>query len=203
VSPPPPAPEPTDAELVQRAQRGSPAAFAALVARYQDRVYNTCYRMCHDHADALDLTQTAFLKALEQLPEFRGEAGFFTWLFRIAVNLTLSFRRTRARAARVHGAELDRRRAARIAPPESDVAATMERRELRERIAGALDQLDDEFRVAVVLKDIEGLDYAAIAEVLGIPTGTVKSRIHRGRMMLRDLLADERTLGDRTQTRRS
>lgn len=203
MCPPPRAPEPTDAELVQRAQRGSPAAFAALAARYQDRVYNTCYRMCHDHADALDLTQTAFLKALEQLPEFRGEAGFFTWLFRIAVNLTLSFRRTRARAARVHGAELDRRRSARIAPPESDVAATMERQELRERIAAALDQLDDEFRVAVVLKDIEGLDYAAIAEVLGVPTGTVKSRIHRGRTMLRDLLADERTLGDRAQTRRS
>lgn len=203
MSPPPPAPEPTDAELAQRAQRGSPEAFAALVARYQDRVYNTCYRMCHDHADALDLTQTAFLKALEQLPGFRGEAGFFTWLFRIAVNLTLSFRRTRARAARVHGAELDRRRSARIAPPEADVAATLEQRELRERIAAALDRLDDEFRIAVVLKDIEGLDYAAIAEVLGIPSGTVKSRIHRGRMMLRELLADERTLGDRAQTRRS
>jgi len=203
VNPPPPAHDPTDAELVHRAQRGAAEAFAALVARYQDRVYNTCYRLCHDHADALDLTQTAFLKALEQLHEFRGEARFYTWLFRIAVNLTLSFRRSRARAARVRDPGGEGQRSARVVASEPEVSAALERRELRDRIAAALRQLDDEFRVAVVLKDIEDMDYAAIAEVLDVPIGTVKSRIHRGRQMLRDLLADERATVDRTKTRRS
>ncbi|MEW6249761.1 MAG: sigma-70 family RNA polymerase sigma factor [Planctomycetota bacterium] len=187
--------EPTDAELVCQAQRGRSAAFGELVARYQDRVFNVCYRMCHNHADALDLTQSAFLKALEALPRFESRANFYTWLFRIAVNLAISRRRdaTRRGAAPLDEAAhcngrlpdgLERR-------PER-VDEELERQELHARVVWALQQLDEEFRAAVILKDIEELDYAAIAEVLEVPIGTVKSRIHRGRLMLRDLLRDER-----------
>lgn len=185
-----------DAELVRRAQSGVPAAFAVLVSRYQDRVYNTCYRMCHNHADALDLTQTTFLKALEALPRFEQRANFFTWLFRIAVNLTMTHRRTSGRrrtGSLDAGAEETGRREPAAHGADTDAAATVEQEELHARVAWALAQLDDEFRAAVVLKDIEDMDYAAIAEVLGVPIGTVKSRIHRGRMLLRELLArDER-----------
>ncbi len=186
--------EPSDAELVRQAQRGAPAAFAALVSRYQDRVFNTCYRMCPNHADALDLTQTTFLKAMEGLRQFQGRSAFYTWLFRIAVNLTMSHRREQKRP--VHtldaGGDGDPPREAQAAR-DTDVAEPVERAERRERVAAALAQLDAEFRAAVILKDIEDLDYATIAEILNVPVGTVKSRIFRGRMALRELLRDERT----------
>lgn len=190
-----------DADLVLRAQRGVPAAFGELVSRYQDRVFNTCYRMCHNHADALDLTQSTFLRALESLPGFRGQANFYTWLFRIAMNLTISFRRAKRRRSHV---SLDRAEEDGPAPPtpaaerDGNVSQPAEQRELHARIEWALAQLENDFRAAVVLKDIEDMDYASIAEVLDVPVGTVKSRIHRGRTLLRELLRDERMRVDRT-----
>ena len=185
---------PSDADLVSRAQRGDPAAFDMLVVRYQDRVYNTCYRMCHNHADALDLTQSAFLRALEALPRFQARATFFTWLYRIAVNLTLSHRRAESRkpALSLHRAADDRPTAEPAAElAGSDPSQRARRAELQQRLEAALGCLDDEFRAAVVLRDVEELDYAAIAEILGVAVGTVKSRIHRGRMMLRELLEQQ------------
>ena len=182
-------------ELVRLAQAGDPAAFAGLVARYQDRIYNTCYRMCRNHADALDLTQTAFLKALEALPRFDARARFYTWLYRIAANLTLSHLRQRRRRRSV---SLDRTDGEQgmpepAAPPQTSAPGrSAEQRELRGRVEAALEQLDDEYRIAVVLKDIENMDYATIGEILAVPLGTVKSRIYRGRMMLRELLSAER-----------
>jgi RNA polymerase sigma-70 factor (ECF subfamily) len=151
--------------------------------------------MCHHHADAADLTQATFLRALEALPTFENRARFFTWLFRIAVNLTLSQRRQHVRRASVsldQSAQEEGRGLAVVAH-EQDAASTAEQRELHERVGRALAQLDEEFRVAVILKDIEDLDYATIAEILAVPIGTVKSRIHRGRQALRELLRDERT----------
>lgn len=185
----------SDAELVQCAQRGAASAFAELVSRYQDRVFNTCYRMCHNQADALDLTQATFMRALEALGRFQSRANFYTWLFRIAINLTMSHRRSVGRrAVRPLGDPAASARGLRTEPvarePGAEQAAAD--RELRRRVEWALAQLDDEFRAAVVLKDIEDLDYAAIAEILAVPVGTVKSRIFRGRMQLRELLRDER-----------
>jgi RNA polymerase sigma-70 factor (ECF subfamily) len=186
---------PSDVELVSRAQRGDPAAFSVLVERYQDRVYNVCYRMCHNHADALDLAQSTFLRALEALPRFEVRAKFFTWLFRIAVNLTLSHRRARSRrpVLSLRWSEDDDERS--FEPPASDdaddPAENMAQQELHQRLEAALGKLDEEFRAAVVLRDVEELDYGTIAEILGVPTGTVKSRIHRGRMMLREMLEQE------------
>ncbi len=187
--------EPSDMELVRQAQRGAPSAFAELVSRYQDRVFNTCYRMCHHHADALDLTQSTFLKALEGLRQFQGRSAFYTWLFRIAMNLTISHRRARQHPVHSLGAAADDCGPPSVQPAarETDVSEPVEREERHQRVAAALAQLDEEFRAAVVLKDIEGLDYAAIAEILDVPVGTVKSRIFRGRMSLRELLRDERT----------
>ena len=184
---------PSDAHLIDRAQHGDQSAFGELVVRYQDRVYNTCYRMCHNHADALDLTQSAFLKALEALPRFEARAGFFTWLFRIAVNLTLSYRRKQGRRPVLSLRHFDDGRQHEPAAPTgtTDPSKEVAQAELRRRLEGALDRLDDEFRAAVVLRDVEGLDYAAIAEILEVPVGTVKSRIHRGRLALREFLEQE------------
>jgi len=184
----------TDAELVRRAQDGDAAAFAGLVVRYQGRVFNTCYRMCPNHADAADLTQSAFLKALEALPKFEARSQFLTWLFRIAVNLCISHRRQRARRPTValadHRLQLGDPAEPGVAAPEEAADVIAEKNELCGQLQSALVRLPDEFRAALVLKDIEGMDYAAIAAVLEVPLGTVKSRIHRGRLMLRELLLE-------------
>jgi RNA polymerase sigma-70 factor (ECF subfamily) len=185
---------PSDAELVSRAQRGDPTAFSELVERYQDRVYNLCYRMCHNHADALDLAQSTFLRALQALPRFEVRAKFFTWLFRIAVNQALSHRRARRRQPTLSLRWSDDEDERPFEPPavdDDDPSQTMARSELHARLEAALGKLDEEFRAAVVLRDVEELDYAAIAEILEVPVGTVKSRIYRGRMMLRELLEQE------------
>lgn len=187
-----------DAVLVARAKRRDAAAAAALVLRYQDRVYNAMCRMCRNPDDALDLTQSAFVKALQNLPRFEGRAGFYTWLFRIAMNLAISHRRRERRPTPSFG-HLDEMDAGPPQPhstQESDPASITERVELHRRLECALAELDEEFRAAVILKDVEELDYATIAEILDVPIGTVKSRIHRGRMLLRQALEMENRCRD-------
>lgn len=186
-----------DAPLVDRCRKGDLRAFEALVAKYQDRVYNMILRMCGRPADAEELAQETFLKALEKIGQFRGQSGFYTWLFRIAANLTISHRR-RGGLIRFQslmagddgdGETLDlapRLAVANTPPPE----AIMMTAELSSRLMAALDGLDDEFRLAVVLRDVEEMDYSQIAEVLEVPIGTVKSRLHRGREMLKEKLSD-------------
>lgn len=178
---------------MREAQHGSPEAFAELVERYQDRIYNTCYRLCHNEADALDLTQSAFMRALEALPRFEARSAFFTWIYRIAVNLALSGRRRDRRRRTLSleddgplGVEMHERASGFVAE-----SAALEQQETHARLAEALEALDAEFRAPLVLKDVEDLDYATIAEILDIPVGTVKSRIFRARMLLRQKLEPE------------
>ncbi len=183
-----------EATLVTQARRGDAAAVAMLIERYQDRVYNACWRMSRDQAEASDLTQSVFEKVLQNLPRFEARSSFYTWLFRITVNVVLSERRKR-RVREAESLEALRDSAAerfsRSAERERDPAQVLERAELHERLEHALARLDDEFRVALLLRDVEGMDYAAIAEVLEVPVGTVKSRIHRGRQALREALSKE------------
>ncbi len=184
----------SDAALVTRARSGDTGALSELVTRYQDRIYNACYRMCNHEADALDLTQMAFLRAFQAIDRFEARSSFYTWVFRIAVNLTMSHRRRLSRKPSISLDQPDgdgQWRAAAVDERAIDASRDVERQELCERLQAALARLDDEFRVAVVLKDIEELDYATIAEIVDVPVGTVKSRIHRGRMMLRKLLSRE------------
>jgi RNA polymerase sigma-70 factor (ECF subfamily) len=189
-----------DASLVDRCKEGDMQAYGVLVAKYQDRIYNLVYRMTGRAADAEELAQEAFLRALERIGQFRGNSQFYTWLFRIAANLAISWRRRRGRV-RFHsltlsddesGAEtqahaLTARLADRREPGPDACALRVER---HHRVFRALEELDDEFRLVVVLRDVEDLDYAAIAEVLDVPVGTVKSRLHRARCILKDKLAD-------------
>ena len=173
------------------------AAFGQLVAKYQDKVYNTCWRISGSRDDAADLTQEAFCKALESIGRFEQKSTFYTWVFRIAVNQAISYRRRSQRTVNLGGEEgnpmpIDqqaaglRRRMGKEDPPGPASEALS--RETQALVARALDELDDEYRSAVVLRDIEGFDYREIAAILDVPTGTVKSRLHRGRTALRERL---------------
>lgn len=187
-----------DVALVEQTQQGDMAAFARLVTKYQDRVFNTCWRLCGSVEDARDLAQDAFLKALEAIDAFRGRAGFYTWLFRIAVNVSLSHRRKMRHAVRLslHDEDGSRviesqasgllRRGAAV--HDRDPAKEVEARESHRIVLRALDELDEEHRVVLVLRDVEGFDYQEIAEILDVAGGTVKSRLHRARMALRERL---------------
>lgn len=180
-----------DSELALRAQQGDEPAFAELLSRYEQRVYNLCFRLCRNHADALDVAQTAYVKAWQALPRYESRAGFFTWLYRIAVNQALSQRRARRGkvAARLGTGEMGDEPGGVPEPAvNDDPSRRMELEEMQRQLETALAALDDEFRAPVVLRDIEELDYSTIAEILDVPVGTVKSRIFRGRSMLRELL---------------
>lgn len=184
-----------DSVLVERTRTGDMQAFGLLVAKYQDRVFNMVCRMVGRREDAEELAQEAFLKALEKISQFRGQSKFYTWLFRIAVNLAISHRR---RGGRIKFQSLDAENnfsatqagalaeAKGTASPECTVMAA----EARSRVVEALEQLDDESRIVVLLRDIEDMEYSQISEVLAVPMGTVKSRLHRARLELREKLAD-------------
>ncbi len=190
----PPSPSAEDAALVQQARHGDVHAFQRLVLRYQDRLVNTCWRLSGNREDAEDLAQEAFLRAFAAINGFQRRSGFYTWLFRIAVNLAVSHRRKVGRrpALSLHeagpvpdGVDPGSRRPG----PSDDPAAVLGRRESHGLIEAALEALDDDHRAVVVLRDVEGFDYREIAAILEVSVGTVKSRLHRARMSLRERLA--------------
>ena len=184
------APLPQDERtLVEQVKAGQTQSYGELVRRYQDRIFNTCWRICGHLEDARDLTQEAFLKAFENLDGYRHESGFYTWVFRVAANLAISHRRSAARKrALLDGkANLVRGQAEALVrrmadDGEADASGTSEE---TGRVTALLQTLDDEQRAVIVLRDIEGFDYQQIGEILGLPVGTVKSRLHRARMTLR------------------
>lgn len=185
-----------DSALVEASRRGDMQAFAALASRYQDRLYNMVYRMCGRRADADELTQEVLVRAIEGIREFRGNSGFYTWLFRIAANLVISHRRRggRIKFHALGGGEGPDDQATPLAAMMQNCEACPHGQassaETNLRVAAALEELDDEFRLVTILRDVEDMDYAQIAQVLDVPVGTVKSRLHRARSILRDKLAD-------------
>jgi RNA polymerase sigma-70 factor, ECF subfamily len=187
-----------DAALVEACRKGQMQAFTSLIAKYQDRLFNGVLRMCGDRDEAADLCQEAFVRAIEKIAGFRGHSQFYTWLFRIAVNLTISRRRSAGRvrlASLSSDPELGDGQAAALtselaAQREADPVKKAMDEETKRRVLEALEALDDEYRVVVVLRDIEDMDYAQMAGVLALPVGTVKSRLHRARLMLKEKLAD-------------
>ena len=187
----------TDAELAAASGQGDPAAFGELVLRHQDRAFNLAFRLTGSHEDAADAVQEAFLKAYRGMASFRRQSSFYTWLFRIVVNEVRSRRRSGASRPPVFSLSSADGRSAEDppdAPPglrssgpdPSEQASLAERRQIVEE---ALESLEFDQRAIIALRDIEGRDYAEIAEVLGCAQGTVKSRLHRARMALKDALA--------------
>jgi len=177
-----------DNGLVEACRAGNTEAFGLLVSRYQDRLYPTVYRLTGCAEEAHDLLQDAFLRAFEKLDLFQGESSFYTWVYRIAVNLALSGRRRRRPVLRLHngkgGPDIDPP----YDSPESDPAAPLERAELEKLVQEGLSSLAPDHRAVIVMKEFDGLHYDEIGAMLGIPVGTVRSRLHRARCELRDRL---------------
>ena len=172
---------PADDELVRRSLAGDPAAFPELMQRHQHRVFSVCLRVLGDREDAADAVQDAFLSALRKLGQFRGDALFTTWLHRIAVNACYDILRKRRRQPMLHLAEdpdgPEREEGEPVLDHAEEVAGTLD-------AAAALVHVPEEFRVALVLADVQDMPYEEIARVLDVPIGTVKSRVHRGRLAL-------------------
>jgi RNA polymerase sigma-70 factor (ECF subfamily) len=175
--------------LIEACRAGRTEAFGILVQRYQDRLYPTMLRLTGSPEDALDLLQDAFLRAFEKLDRFQGESSFYTWVYRIAVNLALSGRRRRRVTARLgigggRGEPLDPQDDSSL----SDPTLPLEQAERDDLIQSALNSLADDHRAVVVMKEFDGLRYEEIAAILNVPVGTVRSRLHRARLDLRERL---------------
>ena len=181
-----------DRRLIADCLQGRTAAFGELVRRYQDRLYNSIYRVVDNAEDAYDVVQEAFLNAYQSLNSFKGDAEFFTWLYRIAFNSAISLKRKRKAVLRFEWGPGEK------SSPEpldesafSQPGASLERSEEDASLQVALNRLSPEHRAVLVLKDIEGQKYEDIAEILDVPIGTIRSRLHRARLELRELLESE------------
>ena len=182
----------SDAEAVTRSRNGDQDAFRVLVERYQGRAYRLAARLLGDADLARDAVQEGFLKAYGSLGRFEGRSGFYTWLYRLVFNLCIDMRR-RDRSSR--HVEWNDEIAAGVetadAPPlGAGPAAELDRLELRTALARAVEELPEDARRTLLLREVDGLSYAEIAAALGIPKGTVMSRLHHARRRVRQLLLE-------------
>lgn len=185
----------TEEELIAKAVQGDQDAFAQLLELHKGKVYGLTLRLTGSAEDAMDLTQETFFNAWRGLPRFNGQSKFSTWLYRLATNAAIDFLRREKRRGAVTTVPLyteeESQRALDIPDHRFTPQTELERKELQQAIQRGLERLSDEHRQALVLREVIGLSYAEIAQVLGIEEGTVKSRISRARLALRKvLLAD-------------
>ena len=184
-------------ELVHRAKQGDDEAFGMLVEQYQDKIYGYVFRMLHDSDEAEDVAQEVFIRAYQNLAGFREAASFPTWLYRIATNLAIDAARARkSRRANTFSldepVETDEGEMGRQLPADRrGTVSQVESSELQRIVAEAIAQLSARLRTVITLYDIEGLSYKEIAQVLGCPVGTVKSRLFNARNQLRDELEEK------------
>lgn len=183
-----------DLTLVKRAQAGDAAAYDELMRKYQERIYGTVYHMTSNHEDANDLTQETFIKAYKVLGSFKGDASFYTWIYRIAVNKTINY--LKQRKNRVHmslndvdfQAEHDPDLVALVSDktPRRDIALS----ELQEKLNAAMLKLSETHRMVVTLHDIQGLSHDEIAKIMDCNVGTVRSRLFYARQQLQGFLSN-------------
>jgi RNA polymerase sigma-70 factor (ECF subfamily) len=179
-----------DDRLIADCLKGQTAAFGELVRRYQDRLFNTVFRLVDSAEDAQDVVQEAFLHAYQSLDRFKGESQFFTWLYRIAVNSAISLKRKQRIVVSLH---IDREGQGSVPEPHdvselSQPDLVLERADEERRIQAALNRLSPEHRAVLILKDLEDQKYETMAEILQVPIGTIRSRLHRARLELREVL---------------
>ncbi len=189
--------EETDNNLVILAQNGDQSAFGKLVQRYQKKVYSVAFSMVRNPDDAMDLSQEAFIKAYRNLSGFQGSSSFYTWLYRIVVNLGIDHLRKSRRFKSVDYDDKIRRKdeetfsEASILPSilGTNPAKALMRKELVEKMQAALDTLSPNHRTILMLREVEGMSYEEMAEVLEISKGTVMSRLHHARKNMQHALA--------------
>lgn len=174
----------TDQQLVERAQRGDTRAFDLLVKKYQHKIIGLIGRYVHDHAEVHDVAQEAFIKAYRALGKFRADSAFYTWMYRIAINTAKNHLVSRGR--RPPGSDMDivdaeivdqSGRLSDIESPEASIA----RDQLEAAVFEAIDNLPEDLRTAITLREFDGLSYEDIAQIMDCPVGTVRSRIFRAR----------------------
>ncbi len=185
-----------DSNLVQLCQQGDSDAMEQLILKYQNRIYNVILKICADPDDAAELTQETFVKVIENIDKFQGKSRFYTWAFRIAVNLTLNYcqRNAKLDISSLDAEKAEENRAAQAMKEfleddnSPDPVSVAQNKELCDLTIKALVKLDESQKAIIVLRDIEGMNYAQIAEVLNIELGTVRSRLSRARGRLREIL---------------
>jgi len=183
-----------DRTLVKAAQAGDAKAFRALVERYQRRVVQLALAMTKDADEAMDIAQETFVRVHRYLPSFKGDSSFFTWTYRIAMNLCLDAQRRKGRLERVDVEQGDEAEIEAAMDPPSAALAGPQRQalnaELRDRIEEALASLSDNHRAILLLREVEGLSYEDLAKVLGIRKGTVMSRLFHARLKMQNKLRE-------------
>ena len=187
-------------ELIAAVLAGDADSFEPLVIEHQKKIYNLALRMTGDPDDAFDVTQDAFVRAYSSLKDFRGESAFGSWLYRLASNLCLDFLRSKKRHAVLslseEDGELD------ISDLRFSPESELERAELRDALSRGLERLPAAARQIIVMRDVSGLSYAEIAEILGLELGTVKSRIARAREKLIGILSEDETFRARAASKK-
>jgi RNA polymerase sigma-70 factor, ECF subfamily len=178
---------PDETELIRKAKRGDKEAFGILVERYQRRVVGVALAIVHNPDDALELAQETFVRAYENLGSFESRSSFSTWLYRIAANLAIDLRRREGRHSLVRGEEAEGE-INRLPSSTADSFAEFSRKELNSSLRAALDELTPEHRAVILLREVEGLGYDEISDILKCPRGTVMSRLHYARNRLRMIL---------------
>jgi RNA polymerase sigma-70 factor (ECF subfamily) len=183
-----------DRELVRSAQRGDGQAFRRLVEKYQRRVYQLALGMLKDPDDAMDIAQETFVRVHRYLPSFKGDSSFFTWTYRIAMNLCLDAQRRKGRAERVDVEQGDEAEIEAAMDPPSHALAGPQRQALNQELKGkieeALQGLSENHRAILLLREMEGLSYEELAKVLGIRKGTVMSRLFHARLKMQNKLRE-------------
>jgi RNA polymerase sigma-70 factor (ECF subfamily) len=181
-----------DQLLVERVQKGDKRAFELLVAKYHRKIIRLISRLVRDPAEVEDVAQDAFIKAYRALPQFRGESAFYTWLYRIAVNTAKNYLATQGRRPEALS-DIDAEEAETFADGEQlrDIntpESMLHTRQVADTVNRAMEALPEELRTAITLREIEGLSYEEIAEAMGCPIGTVRSRIFRAREAIAEKL---------------
>ncbi len=189
-----------DQELVRRAQSGEKRAFELLVIKYQRKLARLLGRLVRDQAEVEDVTQEAFIKAYRALPSFRGDSAFYTWLYRIGINTAKNYLVTNGRRPPTSTAyssedaegfdDADQLRE--MNTPENELAS----KQIAEIVSATMDELPEELRTAITLREIEGLSYEEIAEIMNCPIGTVRSRIFRAREAIAEKLRPQLETGN-------
>jgi RNA polymerase sigma-70 factor, ECF subfamily len=175
----------TDKQLIERVKKGEKAAYDLLVLKYQQRIVNLVSRFVRNQSDALDVTQEAFIKAYRALPNFRGESAFYTWLYRIAVNTAKNHLAVQSRrpsgSNNYDVSEIEQFEGADALREQATPESMLLKDELQATVLKAIEDLPEDLKTAIMLREIEGLSYEEIASVMECPIGTVRSRIFRAR----------------------